>query len=773
MKEICIAITAASYSGNKGAAAMLQSSINQLYNFYGDRLNINLMSVYPKEDEDQIPYDFIKVVSCKPEELLFIAFPIAILHFIFQWCKPLCKLLQKNKIIKSYIETDYVIDEAGISFVDSRGIVMNTYAFVCIAVPILLGVPVVKYSQAMGPFNSFTNRILARWILPKLKLICARGQITYENLLEVGIRNNVVLCADGAFSMKDDDYYKQKVNARCEEDALFFNDSVIGISLSSVVEKKCLKLNIDYKQIMMDFINFLVKEGYHVLLIANAARINSAKSRNNDLIVCDEVYAGISDKMAVRWYHEEMTPEEIREYIGKCRFLLASRFHAMIGSLERKVPVLLVGWSHKYQEVLDMFGLGQYAIDFSILSFNELKKAFDLFIKDEDAIRRHIEDNYNDVIESSKKNIETITNVMSNCEKRKIKELFDYERPEKYMGESLLCRKGYAASEKIRSNAASGGMVTALLCYLLETKKIDGAWVTKSLISHGELKYDTYIATTKEEVMDASSSVYMDIPLLKHIDLIENFPGKVAVVLTPCMMRGLNCLLEKNEELQKKILLKIGLFCSGNHTKEATELPLKKLDISLEEANRIYYRRGHWRGMSSVIYNDGKSVNFSYSKSICAYKNAYFFEKKRCMICQDHFAKTADISMGDIWLRSMKNEPFKYTCCIIRNETAREMYKDACKAGAIIDSHISRRDIIRGQKRALVFKFHCAQAKVLKKNMSSSIDVTERCKWNHRLAFWLAEKNRKVSVESYSKLSKVPMVVIYYYMCFIRLLLSF
>lgn len=50
MRDITIAITAASYSGNKGAAAMLQSSIKQLHNIYGDRLNINLMSVYPKEE---------------------------------------------------------------------------------------------------------------------------------------------------------------------------------------------------------------------------------------------------------------------------------------------------------------------------------------------------------------------------------------------------------------------------------------------------------------------------------------------------------------------------------------------------------------------------------------------------------------------------------------------------------------------------------------------------------------------------------------------------
>ena len=72
MRDVVIAITAASYSGNKGAAAMLQSSIRQLYEKYGERLNINLMSVYPQEDKKQIPWDFIKIVSCKPEQLLFI-----------------------------------------------------------------------------------------------------------------------------------------------------------------------------------------------------------------------------------------------------------------------------------------------------------------------------------------------------------------------------------------------------------------------------------------------------------------------------------------------------------------------------------------------------------------------------------------------------------------------------------------------------------------------------------------------------------------------------
>ena len=323
MDKITIAITAASYSGNKGAAAMLQSSIKQLHDKFQDRLKINLMSVYPEEDAKQLPHDFIDIVPCQPEKLLFIAFPLAILYRLLGWLKPFGNLLRKNRILNAYAHTDFVLDEAGISFVDSRGPVMNTYAFVCAAVPLLVGTRVIKYSQALGTFKNPINRFLAKWILPKIELICARGQITYDNLAGIGITENVKLCADGAFTMEDDEKIKQEVNNICAEDT-FYEGNVAGISISTVVDKKCTKLGIDYCKEISDFTSYLNNKGYHVLLIANAARINSDKPRNNDLMVGDKIYDMIEDKSKVRWYHKEMDAEEIREYISKCQFIVAS-----------------------------------------------------------------------------------------------------------------------------------------------------------------------------------------------------------------------------------------------------------------------------------------------------------------------------------------------------------------------------------------------------------------------------------------------------------------
>lgn len=762
MRDIVVAITAASYSGNKGAAAMLQSSIRQLHDRYGEQLNINLMSVYPSEDRKQMPYDFIKIVPAQPEKLLFAAFPMAVLHWLFRWCPPVRKLLEKNKILKAYKGTDLVIDEAGISFVDSRGFVMNTYAFVCAAVPLLMGVPVVKYSQALGTFHNPYNKFLAKWILPKLKLICARGQGTYDNLKGIGITDNVKLCADGAFTMADSDSCMERVAKRCEQDE-FYSGKIVGLSISSVVQKKCKKLGIDYPQIMAGFISYLNQKGYGVLMIANAARINSEKSRNNDLIIGDEIYKAVLEKENVRWYHEEMDAEEIREYISRCRFLVASRFHAMIGALEKQVPVLLIGWSHKYQEVLDMFELGQYAADFSGLNIDNLKKSFEAFEKDEEQIREKLRKNHSAVLKSSSDNIKYISSILDDIvkERKPAKtKCLDYKNPEKYIGDYLALRKGYASDSVVRDYAASGGMVTALLCYMLRTGAIDGAWVTKTEFKEGELTYKTYMAVTEQEIREASSSVYMTIPILKHIDLLENFDGRAAVVMTPCMMRGLEVILNKRPELKEKVVLKLGLYCSGAHDIRATTLAMEKAGITAQGAKRLYYRRGHWRGMSSVVYEDGSEKTFSYSKLICAYKNAYFFEKQSCMCCKDHFAASADISFGDIWLKEMKKLDIKHTSCVIRTPEALKYFEQAVKDGDIAASYMNGRDMVRSQKRALVFKYHCA-------------DKSVKRKWNHKLAYYLAEKNRKYSIDKLDRLEKLPTWFIYYYMCFIRVLLSF
>ena len=166
----------------------------------------------------------------------------------------------------------------------------------------------------------------------------------------------------------------------------------------------------------------------------------------------------------------------------------------------------------------------------------------------------------------------------------------------------------------------------------------------------------------------------------------------------------------------------------------------------------------------------------SYGKTVCAYKNAYFFSRRSCMLCTEHFCESADISFGDIWLRRMKKEPIKHTCCVIRTQRGMGYLDKAESLGRLKLFPIPDEDVVRGQKRALVFKFCCASEKsriLAKQGKHFDAPGGHPCRWNHRLAARLGWADMEYSEKKAEKLEKIPTWLIYYYMCFIRLLLSF
>ena len=399
---INIGIFAATYSGNKGAAAMLSNIVDKTSKKHKDTV-FSVFSVYPEEDEKQKYHKNVNIISAKPKEVVFKIFPLSLLFFLFK-NTPLKRSLLKNKILKAYCDVDYLIDAAGVSFIDSRGFTMNTYNFICMAIPLLLNVPVMKFSQAMGSFNSFYNRIYAKIILPKLEIICARGEKT-ENFLKDLDLDNIDRCADGAFGLLPSPDLSSETIFNVDNNSIVF-------SVSSVVYKYCKKNNIDYISTSSLFIDYLVEIGYEVVILANGARKSASGLKNNDLPICAEIYNQVKKKDKVFFQYEEFTPYQIWQIIGNSKALVGSRFHAMIAALDNGIPVLLVGWSHKYEEVLADFNLSFTSIDYKHLSFEHLVSSFDSFMNKYDEIKELINKELPKVLASSEKNYEYIESMI-------------------------------------------------------------------------------------------------------------------------------------------------------------------------------------------------------------------------------------------------------------------------------------------------------------------------------------------------------------------------
>ncbi len=59
-----------------------------------------------------------------------------------------------------------------------------------------------------------------------MKLICARGLGTLDNLKSIGVKENVKLCADGAFTMADSPRCDAMVDEVCLADP-FMRDAIV------------------------------------------------------------------------------------------------------------------------------------------------------------------------------------------------------------------------------------------------------------------------------------------------------------------------------------------------------------------------------------------------------------------------------------------------------------------------------------------------------------------------------------------------------------------
>jgi len=759
-----VAILSTTFSGNKGAASMLESIVNNVKRDCPDA-TFDLLTVYPGEDIKQNTYDYVKIVSNTPEQMIFFAFPLAILYWLFRWCSPIANLILKNKILASLKTSRVVVDATGVSFVDSRGMALSLYNFGCISVPLLLGCKTIKFSQAMGPFKKPVNRLLAKLTLRHLTKICARGSVTEGYLKELGLKN-VALCADGALVMPDDEAAVAQVSEVFAADP-FYAKKPVAFSISSVVYQYCLKHEIDYVGTMAKFIDSVILRGERVIILAQSARQNSEKLKNNDLPICRLVYEKVQQQSACKLLDFEMSAKEIREYIANSHLLVASRFHAMISALHKNVPVMLIGWSHKYKEVLDMYELGEYATDYKSLNFKKLVQVYEKFSNDEMLIREKIASHQAEVQKSSYQNIEIILQILEASR----------ENAKKYMGDFQKCYIGYSAGKEVRENAASGGIVTTTLAYMLDRDMIDGAFVSKQEMVDGKVSARSFIATTVKEILDSATSIYVDFPLLKHLDLLLKFDGRLAVVALPCQIHAIARFVESHPELKEKIVLKISLFCSGSPSQEQIQNILVKNKIDSKEVRRVFFRKGHWRGMTSVDMLDGSTREFSYLYNICTYKNLYYDMLPRCLSCSNHFGYEADLSCGDVWLKEMKSNPIKHTGFIAKTPTAQLVVQAMIDEQVIVAKEISADQVLKSQKRALTFKFRTAvPRKKLGKHFGISYNgtVEDKHKWNHALAAFLILWNVRASRSPFwSKVVyAMPRRLLFLYMGFIRVLLN-
>lgn len=251
----------------------------------------------------------------------------------------------------------------------------------------------------------------------------------------------------------------------------------------------------------------------------------------------------------------------------------------------------------------------------------------------------------------------------------------------------MKCYIGYANNEYLRERASSGGVVTALLLYLLDTNRIDGAIVVRM----NKLEVEQFIARSREEVLNASQSKYMDFSLSKIVQEVKQANENFAIVGLPCHFKALKNITDFNQ----KIDCWFGLMCGCNLKKEGTFAILRKLKVRPEDVERIEYRAGKRYGGFLVILKDGHTKFVS--KDAFNYLFTIYMPNK-CIECKDFFCEHCDINFGDCWFKE------NYTSILVRNKKGESLLKECADAGHINLEVVNDKDFFNQYRHSVSLK---------------------------------------------------------------------
>jgi colanic acid/amylovoran biosynthesis protein len=147
------------------------------------------------------------------------------------------------------------------------------------------------------------------------------------------------------------------INGTLPADFKLTNNSVCLIPNYRMIDMTNSEASSGYVDFMASVANYLIKQGKapFILIHEGAKDMKLGKSISERAMNLPVIF--------------ESEPRNIKGIIGKCEFVVGSRFHGLVSALSQGVPALATGWSHKYEMLFS-----DYDFPEGILSVDDPKK---------------------------------------------------------------------------------------------------------------------------------------------------------------------------------------------------------------------------------------------------------------------------------------------------------------------------------------------------------------------------------------------------------------
>lgn len=251
--------------------------------------------------------------------------------------------------------------------------------------------------------------------------------------------------------------------------------------------------------------------------------------------------------------------------------------------------------------------------------------------------------------------------------------------PNWLVGHVIKVRTGHAVNKEIRANAASGGVITQTLIYLLENNFVDGVIIAKQGVPSPE-KASPIIATTRDEILSGAGSVYIPVSMLEILDDLD--PGKkYAITCLPEESAILRIMQQQKIISAMQIRYILGPYTGTALKSEAIRYYLKSKKVSDDDPiTSLKWRAGEWPGYLEIKTKSGKVI-----KTPKVYYNFLipFFITQNSLMSMDFANEFADLAVGDAWSPYFENLGGGHSVVVTRNIEIESIIEDMCKKGLL------------------------------------------------------------------------------------------
>lgn len=267
---------------------------------------------------------------------------------------------------------------------------------------------------------------------------------------------------------------------------------------------------------------------------------------------------------------------------------------------------------------------------------------------------------------------------------------------------------GYVAEGDFRKKGSSGGMGTWIATELLRKGLVDAVIHVKERKATAEDRrlFQFDISNTPEDLALGAKSKYYPVELSEVLHKVRSHPGRYAVIGLPCFIKSIRLLSAKDAVLKERLCFLIGLVCG--HLKSAAFADyigwlsgiapgeLRKIDFRYKDASKP--------ASEYSVYSEGvpPTSRILSVKEIFGYdwgKNIFKYEA--CDYCDDVYAETADVVIGDAWLKQYVHDSEGTNIIITRHPVIEKLLIEAKTSNRIQLDTLSPDDIVRSQAGGL------------------------------------------------------------------------